>query len=117
MLKNLKLLLGQKGDENNDFLMLQLDTVVQKVLNYCHREDLPEGLELVVAEMTANVVRSSLSSQGESGEQKVVSIKRGDTTIQYSSGESYNAMTGAGGADFIKNYIAQLNAYRRLKTL
>ena len=96
------------GAEISDSLLaVTLEAVRAKVRAYCRREDIPEGLELIVDEMAADAVLSRL--QGD----VVQSIRQGDTTVTY-AGDRHNAQTGAGGADFLKNYARQLQQWRKI---
>lgn len=115
ILEKVKLLLNAKGSSLDELLSFQIEIVSDKVKNYCNREDIPTGLENIIAEMVVDNYKSSGSGDGGSGG-NVTSIKRGDTQITYGA-NSFNMMTGAGGADFIKNYKPQLNRYRKVGTL
>ena len=98
------------GPEIDDALLaVTLETVRAKVMAYCRREDIPEGLELVIDEMAAVSARDR--AREETG--NVESIRQGDTTVSL-AGDRYNAQTGAGGADFLKNYRRQLQQWRRI---
>lgn len=110
MLEKIKELLWITGSEQDSLLSFILSTTSQKVKNYCNREDVPEGLELIIVEMVMEQYKSN------AGIKDVAAIKRGDTQISYAQG-AFNQLTGAGGADFLKNYKAQLNRYRKVGTL
>lgn len=98
-----------RGTEIDDStLALVLDTVRAKVRAYCRREDIPEALELIVDEIAASEIKDSLSVDGT-----LASLRMGDTTVTY-AGDRYNAQTGAGGADFVRNYTKQLQAWRKI---
>lgn len=111
-LQKLKLVLGIQGSDEDDLLNYLLETTEQKILNYCNIKELPEELEDVLVDMTADVYRFR---QRDMGEGRVSQINVGDTAISYSDSGNFNIMTGAGGADFLKNYKAQLNRFRRMK--
>lgn len=118
MLAKIKTLLNIADSSQDELLSLYLDIVKQKVLNYCNREDIPTGLELIVVEITADEFRAKTKKAAvESGSEVGVvdSIKRGDTQINYSSTSSssnYNKLTRGGGADFIANYQIQLDRFK-----
>ena len=46
-----KALLGITDDTQDAVLNYHARAVIQKVLNYCHREDLPDALVLIIVEM------------------------------------------------------------------
>ncbi len=103
MLTMVKLLLGAEGSGNDELLSFLIESTTQKVLNYCNRPDLPKELELIIVEIVVEQFRN------QNGEQRITSVKRGDTQISYQQSNI--------GADFIKNYKAQLNKFRRVGTL
>ena len=117
MLKQIKILLGiPDTDTSKDALLeLLLDTTVDMVFNYCGITELPEGLERVVVRMTVDMYRIEGYGSNAGAGQQAQQVKRGDVSITYAQlGGNYNSMTGAGGADFIKNYRAQLNAFKKV---
>lgn len=111
-LEKLKLILGIEGNDEDDLLNYLLESTEQMILNYCNISELPAELEDVLIAMTADMYRFRLRDMGVG---KVSQMKIGDTTIQYSDSGNFNLMTGAGGADFLKNYKAQLHRFRRLQ--
>lgn len=111
-LERLKLILGIEGADQDALLTFLLQSTERKILNYCNIPELPAELEDVLVEITADAYRFR---QRDVDEGKVSQMSIGDTTIQYSEGENFNLMTGAGGADFLKNYKAQLSRYRKLR--
>ncbi|OHW62174.1 phage gp6-like head-tail connector protein [Andreesenia angusta] len=120
MINKIKTLLNITDSSQDELLSLYLDIVKQKVLNYCNREDIPSGLELIIVEITADEFRAKTRKNAiESGEETgaVSSIKRGGMQINYESSSSesnYNKLTG-GGAEFIANYQIQLDRFKVTK--
>ncbi len=102
-LDKVKLILGIKDSSKNDLLNYFIESTEQKILNYCNREDFPRDLDNVLVEIVVDQYRQSNSG-------KVASVKRGDTQITYQN-------SNTGGADFIKNYKAELNRYRKVGTV
>lgn len=128
-----KILLGITDESKDALLNFHTRTVVQKVLNYCHRDDLPDALvpiivEMVVRQYTAwNAEQAQGGEGGESGGVSGVvgSITRGDFSISYdNSTEAIEAATAAQAVkasawklptdDILLDYRAQLHAFRRL---
>ena len=119
MLQQLKMLLGIASDDDSkdDLLIFILDTVTDMVLNYCDIEEVPDGLERIIVRMARDMYKLEGYGQADTGTGTgaVTQVKRGDTTVSYgSAGSTYNSATGAGGADFINNYVKQLNAFRQV---
>lgn len=85
-----------------------IEEATQRILNYCNISELPNELEFVVIQIVQDMFKEN--------NQQVESITRGDITIKYVT-ENYNKLTGAGGADFLNNYIGILNKFRRVRLL
>lgn len=131
-----KALLGITDDTQDAVLNYHARAVIQKVLNYCHREDLPDALVFIVVEMLVRQYTAwKMEASQESGEGGgtvsggvagvVGSITRGDTSISYdNSTEAIEAATAAQAVkasawklptdDILLDYRAQLNAFRKL---
>ena len=89
-----ELLLGRSLEENGDALT---SMVVLWALAYCCREDIPEAMELPLAQLVA--------ATAEGGGSAIKALTRGDTSITYDTGS-------AGG-----NPLAGLEPFRRLGRL
>ena len=97
----LGILQGEEDTSQDGVLLLMLEDAQEAVKAYCHRKDIPKGLEHVVREL---VVRSVQADNADN----VSAIQRGDTQISYTT-----AMT----ADrFTEKEIRVLNSFRRLRT-
>ena len=118
MLEKMKMLLGITGNEKDGLLQFVLDTVTDMVKNYCHMsidEAIPAQLENVVVRMAVDMWRAEGYGNETNGNAEVTSVKRGDVTTSFRPvGGDFNTGTGAGGADFIKAYTKQLNAFRKV---
>jgi len=118
-LPNLKLLLNIKDNEQDGLLQFLLESVIDQVLNYCQIDELPERLNRVVVRMTADLYGIEGYANGgvsATGTGDVTSVRRGDVTTSFGSfGGNFNLTTGAGGAEFLKCYTPQLNAFRRVR--
>lgn len=109
MLENIKMLLGiDLADTSKDgIIQFHISSVTTKILNYINQDSLPQQLQHIVIELVVEKMNDK---------DKVKSIARGDTTITYSDA-NYNKMTGAGGADFLKDYKGELNKFRKVKCI
>lgn len=84
--------------------------VLVEALDRCHREDVPLGLELLLAEMVEARLKLDGAVPGLAGTAEVASITRGDTAISYRD-------KGAGdkAADaFFKDYATRLRPYKKM---
>src|SRR5690606_3368532 len=97
-LEKLKLILGIKGNDEDDLLNYLLESTEQKILNYCNLKELPAELENVLIEMTANKYRNHSGAK---------SINIGDTSVTF--GDDSN--------DISKEHKVQLNRFRRLQLI
>lgn len=83
-------------------LLLEAEILVDQSLNYMNREDFPARLINIVAkELSQNILNG--------GEDKVSSIKEGDTTIQYKVSDT--------GETTFYNITSHLQKFRRLKVV
>lgn len=131
-----KMLLGLTDDTKDALINYHARAVIQKVLNYCHRDDLPAGLVLIITEM---VVRQYTAWNAEAAEEAggdiggtesagvagvVSSITRGDISIGYdNSSEAIDAATAAQAVkasawklstdDILIDYRQQLQEFRK----
>lgn len=81
---------------------------VDKILIYCCRDDLPERLESVAAQIAEDMLKAD---QAVSGGKDVASITRGDTSISYRDGSSAQSAT----VDFMKDYETSLNHFKKMR--
>lgn len=109
-LQKLKLLLGVKSEEKDNILLFVIDKVSDMVCNYCNIKQVPKGLENVMLNMAVDLYRAESLGQ-ERAEGNVKSITEGDVTVSFASA---SAISENSGMQFLKNYTAQLNRYRRL---
>lgn len=131
-----KALLGITDDTQDAVLNYHARAVIQKVLNYCHREDLPDALVLIIVEMLVRQYTAwkmeDTDAGGEGGggasagaEGIVGSMTLGDFSVSYdNSTEAIEAATAAQAVkasawklptdDILLDYRAQLNAFRKL---
>lgn len=115
-IQQIKQILRQETDEG--LLSFYLDLFKQKILNYCHRKDFPEELDLVLTDMVANFLNKQAAEvQREAQGGEISSITRGDTTISYGSKGAGEGQGSLSLDSFMTSYIPQLNAYRKVKAI
>lgn len=132
-----KMLLGLTDDEKDAVLTYHARAVVQKVLNYCHRDDLPDALVMIIVEM---VVRQYTAWNADAAEAEgggggiesggiagiVSSVTRGDFSMSYdNSSEAIEAATAAQAVkasawklatdDILVDYRHQLKEFRKAR--
>lgn len=107
----LKPLLGIALDnKEQDFaLNFLLANVKETILNYCNLKTLPAGLENTAYRMAIDTYRNEQIGKGEM-DNRVASIKEGDTTVSFSGSNFDSTYTSS----LLKNYQYQLNKYRRI---
>lgn len=79
---------------------------VTRILASCNRDDLPEALEIVAAQMAEDMLRDDNVIETP---QQVASVTRGDTSISYRDGSSAAKAT----RDYLQDYEDMLWRYRK----
>ncbi|WP_445671642.1 phage head-tail connector protein [Paenibacillus sp. FSL K6-2859] len=97
----------------NSRLLFVLETIVQEIKTYCNISSIPEALDNVVLHIAEDYYRTKYPTEFEQTAPAVTSIKRGDVTTVFGSAKA-TVVVGSGAA-FVRNYSAQLNAFRRLR--
>lgn len=110
----LKSLLGIPIDDTSkdERLSFVLSFVIHAIKNYCNITEIPEALENVVLQMAEDYYRSKYADEFPQT-QAIQSVKRGDVTTTF--GASKSTIKAGPGASFIQDYVAQLNAFRKLR--
>lgn len=136
ILADVKMLLGIEDDTKDAVINYHIRSVIRKVKNYCHREDLPDALIEVITEMVVRQYVAWLAAEAEAeggggGTESggiagiIGSISRGDISISYdNSSEAVEAAAEAATVkasawklptdDILLDYRAQLNAFRKV---
>lgn len=84
-----------------------VDTAKENILNYCHIEEIPEGLGTTVIRMAVDIYRNEQYGKQEEASH-VASIKVGDTSTSFgSAADGY-------GSSMLKDYETSLKRYRKL---
>lgn len=125
-LEKLKILLGlsepatdnkddEKDTEVNDkknadiILEFIINNVEEIIKNYCHVEEVPEGLLNTAYRMAIDIYRNENVGSPESASGSVASINEGDTSISFRQYVDDNFKD-----TLLKNYNKSLNRYRKL---
>lgn len=106
--EKLKSLLGITGDEKDVLVGFAIENAEETVKNYCHIEEVPEGLSNTVIRMAMDIYRKEQPGESETP-LAVKSISEGDTSTSFGTPE-----TGGYAESVLKDYKIQLNRYRRV---
>lgn len=87
--------------------------VMEQIENYCHVPEAPDGLIYTAALMVRNLM-NSVQLDRETMQPEMKGVSRGDTSFSFASVCEQLANMAQSG-DFLTDYKAQLNAYRRLR--
>lgn len=114
-LDKLKQLLSFPIEDTSKDVRLQfvLETIIQEIKTYCNISSIPKPLDNVVLHIAEDYYRTKYPTEFEQTSPAVTSIKRGDVTTAFGSAKA--TVTVGSGAAFVRNYAAQLNAFRRLR--
>jgi hypothetical protein len=85
-----------------------LDDVTETILNYCNINELPSGLEHTAYRMAIDLYRNDGVGEAD-GPAAISSITEGDTTVQFRKLVDENFKD-----TLLKNYMPQLNRYRKV---
>lgn len=99
-LVSLGFLKDEEDTSQDGVLLLMLEDAQDAVKAYCHRKDIPKGLEHVVRGLVVRGVQAD-------NVDNVSAIKRGDTQINYTT-----TMTSD---SFTEKEIKVLNSFRKLR--
>ncbi|WP_410496386.1 phage head-tail connector protein [Cellulosilyticum sp. ST5] len=110
MIERLKQLLGISADDDAKDILVQfaLDDVESVILNYCNLSAVPDGLKTTWLRMALELYRNENLGSVE-GSKYVSNISEGDSSVSFKT--NYSDFKDS----LLKNYIAQLNMYRRLR--
>lgn len=106
--EELKALLGLSDVETDVSIKFALANAEEIVKNYCHIDEIPQGLSNTVLRMAMDIYRNEQPGSTEVP-QAVSSVQIGDTTTSFkTSSTEYTA-------SIMKNYKAVLNRYRKVE--
>lgn len=95
-------------DEHLPTIERYVKRAINRIKVFCNREDFPEPLEDVAAQIVEDMLKAD---QVAPTENDVSSITRGDTSISYRDKTSALKET----VSFVKNYESQLVPFKRMK--
>lgn len=98
---------------SDDDLKLDIEEVAQSIKNYCNREDIPDELKYVHANMVVDFINSVNRSSDPDGNTSVASIKEGDATVQFGAARIESRERAMERIAF--DYTSQLNKFRKLR--
>lgn len=99
-IKSYVLLLG--GFTDSEKLTLQIQMLIDEILAYCYRNDVPEDMELPLADVIVNEITRTSALNGLDG--NIISYREGDMSINFGN------MTGANGTSL--KYGGKLEAFK-----
>ena len=103
MVQTLKMLLGIQDNEQDGLLSFLIDDMVNLILSYCCRDELPPELESLVPIMAADYYR--IKDYGSTNEpQRVKSKSLGSRSVSYENTESET--------NVLMRYTDRLKPYR-----
>lgn len=102
-----KLLGGDADTEILDFILAKGEAMI---LNYCRLSALPEGLETLLLALCVDIFRAEQPGQAQASG-SIKSVTEGDVYVSYSTA---TAVSENPAMDFLKDYRAQLNRYRKM---
>lgn len=104
----LKVLLGIQNDEKEILLQFAYWNAIETVKNYCQVEEVPEGLDMTVLRMAADIYRNEQMGNAEIP-QAVTSVSVGDTSTNFKESKESGY-----SQSLLKDYRKILNRYRRI---
>lgn len=108
LLAQLKMMLGIAAEDTSmdAVLHFMLDSVTERIVNYCHIDALPDGLTHTAVEMAMELYRTQNAGAADAA-RAINSVTLGKETVSYGSAAASSVLAG-----ILYNYTAQLNAYR-----
>ena len=92
--------------DDAEMVRRRVQMAVTRILSSCNRDDLPEELEIVAAQMAEDMLRDDTVIETP---QQVASVTRGDTSISYRDKTSNAKAT----RDYLQDYEDILWRYRK----
>jgi hypothetical protein len=113
----IKMLLGIEDEKHDVILNYYLNRIVQYILNYCNRSDLPPELNYVVCEMVVELFNNTQGSLDDNGNLKtgnVASVTEDGRTVEFS-----NNLTSATVLlnETLSNRKRELNKFKKVYKL
>ena len=89
------------------------ELVLEQICNYCNLTEVPDGLTNTAALMVRGLV-NSVQLENENMQPTAKGVSRGDTSFSFATAAEQLAALASSG-DFMTDYKAQLNAYRKMR--
>lgn len=106
MLEICRMLLPKDIQISDDLLLLYIDIIHQRILNYCRRNDFPNALKYTASQMVIEMIVENQTTLSDNS--RVSSISEGDRTVNFNT-------TGVTiQADEKISKKSELNEYRKL---
>lgn len=107
--ETLAMLLGKSGTDEIMITQMEfaLDNAKEIVMNYCHLDEIPAGLETTVLRMAVDIYRNERPGE-DTVPQVVSSVQMGDTST------SFQTLSTDFSNSIMKNYKTSLNRYRKV---
>ena len=90
-----------------------VDEIAQSIMTYCNRNDIPNELKFVHANMVIDLITQDQRKISESDNLFAKTIKEGDVQITFESNRISTSEVAT--QSIIFNYTAQLNKFRKLR--
>ncbi len=110
-LNTLKMLLGIADSSKDGILIFVINKVTDMILNYCNIDYIPDRLNNVLINMCVDMYRAESLGQEEL-QGPVKSITEGDISVSFGNASS---VSDNPGMEFLKNYTAQLDRFRKVR--
>ena len=108
-LAKLKALLGIEDDSKDVILEFVIADVEETIKNYCHAEEMPDGLVNTGYRMAIDLYRNENIGSETAAVGTVSSISEGDTSTSFQQYVDNNFKDTV-----LKNYKSSLNRYRKV---
>ena len=105
----LKKLLGIEDESKNEILEFVIANVEEIIKNYCHVDEVPEGLNHTAYRMAMDLYRNENMGDATAAIGAVSSISEGDTTTSFRQYVDDNFKDTV-----LKNYKFSLNRYQKV---
>lgn len=89
------------------------DLVTEQICNYCNLNEVPDNLAGTAALMVRGLI-NGVQLQNENMQPAAKGVSRGDTSFSFATAAEQLAALASSG-DFLTDYKAQLNAYRKMR--
>ena len=91
-------------------VMIAIEEAAELIKNYCHIEEIPEGLKYTWANMAVGMIQVTTDSVGTSGGGPLSSLTMGDTSYSFATDRK---TTSDAAMEFVNEFQPQLNRFRR----